>query len=64
MKSENPEWLSAKQIADMYDVPVNTVRTHIKREKFGDNQKLITFAGFSVWVIEPEAAKAMYDKSE
>lgn len=54
------KWYTALEVATMYNVPVNTVRTHIKRKKFGRNQRQFKRGDVMMWLISERGAIDQY----
>ncbi len=58
------KWYTASEVATIYHVPINTVRTHIERKKFGRDQKLNELGKFKIWLISERGARRIYGSKQ
>ena len=58
------KWYTALEVSTKYDISVNTVRTHIKRKKFGKNQRQFKRGDVKMWLISEKGAVEQYGNQE
>lgn len=54
------KWYTALEVSTKYDIPVNTVRTHVKRKKFGKDQRRFKRGDVEMWLISEKGADQQY----